>query len=67
MLTLGHTRTCSVYKVNDEAKEFELELSWISPESGNKHQLVPEQLRTEAIEAARQAMDAGDDDEDDDQ
>lgn len=35
--------SCSIYKCHDDAKDkdFELELSWICPESGGKHQYVP--------------------------
>ena len=44
-----------IYSVHDDVKdkEFELELSWICQESGNRHQLVPK-------------VDDDDDDDDDD-
>jgi hypothetical protein len=41
-------------------------LSWICPESANKHQLVPEALRQEIITSVKASMDAGDEDDDDD-
>ncbi len=49
--------------VHDEAKdkEFELELTWICTESGNKHQLVPTEIKEEAERLAKAALD--DDDE----
>ena len=33
----------SIYKVHDDAKDkdFELEISWIGPESKGKHEMVP--------------------------
>ena len=55
-----------LYKLHDESKdkELELELSWISNDTQRKHQLVPDQLRDqaiqEAIESKRQA-EMGDD------
>ena len=57
-----------IYKVNDETKKFELELSWIGEESGGVHRAVPDDVRKECIDAAEEAMrdDDDDDDEDDD-
>lgn len=50
-----------VYKVHDEQKdkEFELEVSWVGPESNGRHEGVPEDLRSEAIEKAKEALDEG--------
>jgi 20S proteasome subunit alpha 7 len=44
--------------VHDEAKdrEFELELTWICPASGNKHQLVPKDVKVEAERLAKAAL-----------
>lgn len=36
-----------------DSKEFEVEVSWIGPESGNQHQLVPQDILKEAIEKAK--------------
>jgi len=43
---------------HDEAKdkEFELEMSWIGPESGNKHLLVPKTVLEAAINDAKQFL-----------
>ncbi|SNX87638.1 probable PRE10 - 20S proteasome subunit C1 (alpha7) [Melanopsichium pennsylvanicum] len=48
-----------IFKVHDDAKdkEFELELSWIGPESNGVHTAVPADLRDEAISKARAALD----------
>ncbi|KAI5119911.1 hypothetical protein M0805_003715 [Coniferiporia weirii] len=47
-----------MYLVHDDAKDkdFELELSWISTESGNKHVLIPADLQKEAEEKAKAAL-----------
>lgn len=44
-----------IYLVHDEAKdkEFELEMTWVSPESGNKHVPVPKELLAEAERKAK--------------
>lgn len=55
-----------IYRVNDEQKKFELELSWICEESGNVHQFVPEDFKNECIAAAQKALESDDDDDDDD-
>jgi len=49
-----------LHAVHDDIKdkEFELELSWICPESGNQHQFVPKDLRDQADKAARDALKA---------
>ncbi|SPO30291.1 probable PRE10 - 20S proteasome subunit C1 (alpha7) [Ustilago trichophora] len=48
-----------IFKVHDDAKdkEFELELSWCGPESNGVHTKVPEDLRSEAIAKAKEALD----------
>lgn len=40
----------SIHMVHDENKdrEYELELSWVSAETGMKHQMVPKDLYEEA-------------------
>jgi 20S proteasome subunit alpha 7 len=59
-----------IYKFHDDIKEkdFEVELSWVSEESGRKHQFVPEELRAEAVRIAqelkkKEEMDDSDDDD----
>jgi 20S proteasome subunit alpha 7 len=39
-------------------KEFELEMSWICPESNNQHQLVPKEILAEADKQAKAALEA---------
>lgn len=39
-------------------KEFELELSWIGPETNGRHVPVPRELWAEADRKAREALDA---------
>ncbi|KDN38324.1 putative PRE10-20S proteasome subunit C1 [Tilletiaria anomala UBC 951] len=48
-----------IYKVHDDAKDkdFELEISWIGPESGGKHQMVPADIIAEAGRKAKEALD----------
>lgn len=48
-----------IFKVHDDAKDkdFELELSWVGPESNGVHQAVPADLRDEAISKAKEALD----------
>ena len=36
-----------------DAKDFEVEISWIGPESGNQHQFVPQEIVDEAVEKAK--------------
>lgn len=45
-----------IHMAHDAAKDkdFELEMSWIGPATGNKHQLVPEALLAEAVAEAKQ-------------
>lgn len=52
------TNKSSIYLVHDDAKEkdFELEMSWIGPESNNLHVHVPKELLQEAEAAAKAAL-----------
>ena len=45
--------------VHDEAKdkEFDLELTWICPESKNRHSKVPKDIKDEAEALAKAALD----------
>jgi 20S proteasome subunit alpha 7 len=47
--------------VHDESKdkEFELEVTWISPQSNNRHASVPKELKEEAERLAKAALDDG--------
>lgn len=47
-----------IYLAHDEAKdkEFELEISWIGPESGLQHQLIPSDLLEEAVKVAKENL-----------
>ncbi|KAJ3030810.1 UNVERIFIED_CONTAM: hypothetical protein HDU68_007727 [Siphonaria sp. JEL0065] len=49
-----------IYALHDEVKDkdFELELSWVSEESGGKHEFVPKDLFDEAEAAAKAALNA---------
>ncbi|CAE6399113.1 unnamed protein product [Rhizoctonia solani] len=49
-----------IHLVHDDSKdkEFELELSWIGPETDGKHVSVPRELWAEADRKAREALDA---------
>ncbi|KAM0750950.1 N-terminal nucleophile aminohydrolase [Meredithblackwellia eburnea MCA 4105] len=49
-----------IHTVHDEAKDkdFELELSWISPASGFKHAAVPKAIAEEAERKAKEIIDA---------
>lgn len=48
-----------IYTCHDDAKDkdFELELSWICPESKYKHQFVPKELKLEAETLAKESSD----------
>jgi len=48
-----------IHLVHDEAKDkdFELELSWISPASGYKHKTVPKELADKAEARAKEILD----------
>ena len=47
-----------IYLVHEDAKEkeFELEVSWIGPESNYTHVHVPDDLYKEAVEKAKAAL-----------
>ncbi|QRV72490.1 proteasome subunit alpha type protein [Ceratobasidium sp. AG-Ba] len=49
-----------IHLVHDDTKdkEFELELSWIGPETNGRHAAVPRELWAEADRKAREALDA---------
>jgi len=49
-----------VYAVHDDAKDkdFELELSWVGPESGGRHVPVPRDIAVAAEEKAKEALNA---------
>jgi len=48
-----------IYLVHDDAKDkdFELEMTWVSPESNNKHVPVPKDLLAAAEAKAKSALD----------
>lgn len=48
-----------IFKAHDDAKDkdFELEVSWIGPQTNMRHTAVPVALREEAIRKAKQALD----------
>ena len=48
-----------LYQCHEDSKDnkdFEVEVTWIAPETGNMHQLVPEALLNEAIEKAKSVI-----------
>jgi len=47
-----------IYLAHDESKDkdFELEISWIGPKSGNLHQLVPTDVLENAVRIAKQNL-----------
>lgn len=47
-----------IYKAHDDAKDkdFELQLSWIGPETTYRHEPVPKALHDEAVRKAQQAL-----------
>ncbi len=49
---------CSLQSVHDEVKDkyYELELSWICDESNRVHQLVPKDVRDDAINRAKETL-----------
>lgn len=47
---------CSLQSVHDDEKPFEMELSWICPESDNEFRRVPAELATEAERSAKAAL-----------
>ena len=48
----------SLYKVHEDAKDkdMEIEMSWICPESKNRHAQVPKEILAEAEAYAKQQM-----------
>merc|ERR1712032_1149118 len=53
-----------LHKVHDEKdKDFELEASWICPESNYEHSIVPEELLTEAEKQAKEILEKEEQDE----
>jgi len=55
-----------IHMVHDEVKDkdFELELSWISDETGGKHKMLPKAERDEISARAKAALDDADEEED---
>lgn len=55
MLTNDYLLACSIHSVHDDVKDrdFELEMSWIGPETKYQHQLVPKELALEAENYAK--------------
>ncbi|OLY79520.1 Proteasome subunit alpha type-3 [Smittium mucronatum] len=56
-----------IYTVHDDSKDklFELELAWVSQESGNVFSKVPQDIFDEAVQYAKRANDDDSDDDDD--
>lgn len=54
-----------IYAVHDDAKDkdFELEVTWVGPESGGKHAAVPADVLKEAERKAKDALAADMDDD----
>ncbi len=52
----GRAVACSLHSVHDEEKPFEMELSWICPDSDNEFRRVPADLAAEAERAAKAAL-----------
>ena len=48
----------SIHSIHDDVKdkEFELEMSWICPESNNQHEFVPADVQAEAERVAEAAI-----------
>ena len=49
---------CSITLVHDDSKEkeFELEMTWIGPETNGRHEFVPKELVEEAQQRAQAAL-----------
>lgn len=49
---------CSAHLVHDDNKDgnFELEMTWIGPETNGFHEHVPQELLKEAEDAAKRAL-----------
>ena len=56
-----------IYMVHDEVKDkmFELELSWVTKDTGGIHQRVPNDVAAAAEKFAKEALEDSDDDSDD--
>merc|ERR1711963_28952 len=56
-----------IYQVHDEVKDkmFELELSWVTKDTGGIHQRVPNDVAAAAEKFAKEALEDSDDDSDD--
>jgi len=57
-----------IYIVHDEVKDknFELELSWVGDVTGGRHELVPQNVFTEAEKYAKEALEESDDSDEED-
>ena len=57
-----------IYQVHDEVKDkmFELELSWVTEQTGGKHQRVPKEVFEEAEKFAKAALEEDSDSDDED-
>ena len=51
---------CSLHRVHDEEKGFEMELAWVCDESAKQFQRVPDELVAAADTAAKEALEAED-------
>lgn len=60
LISLSTTPDNSIHSVHDDAKDkdFELELTWISPKSNWQHQPVPKELAAEAERKAKEIIEA---------
>ena len=60
-LSTGADSAFSIHLVHDDNKdkEFELEMTWISPESAMKHTAVPADLLAEADAKGKAALEEG--------
>ena len=57
-----------IYQVHDEVKDkmFELELSWVTKETGGRHERVPKEVFDEAEKFAKAALEEDSDSDDED-
>lgn len=58
-LRIRYDRSIRMARLTINLQEFELELSWICPESKMQHEMVPKELRDNAERLAKAAMDDG--------
>lgn len=57
----GLLELCKIlHRVHDDEKPYELELAWVCEESGRQFQVVPADVATEAIRAAKAAIEEAD-------